>query len=129
LSVFVTARLPAPEIRSLSLPDAVAPVATSVAVAVFTRGDVVILDAKATGTVNVSALPPPALTRAPDVPKLVPPAAPVTAPHSDVPEATQVALAESVTPAGSGSVTVTLVASVRPPLLTTTTYVAVPPGV
>ena len=40
-----------------------------------------------------------------------------------------VALPESVTPAGSGSETVTSAASVRPVLPTVTVYVAVPPGV
>ena len=48
---------------------------------------------------------------------------PVTAPQVDVPAATHVAFAESVTPAGSASVTVTLIASDTPVLVTVTVYV------
>ena len=54
---------------------------------------------------------------------------PVTVPQVAVPAATQVAFAFSVTPAGNGSVTVTLVAFDGPAFVTTTVYVAVPPGV
>ena len=63
------------------------------------------------------------------MPKLVCPVVPVTVPQFDVPVATQVALALSVTPAGNGSDTVTLPAFDGPPLVTTTVYVALPPGV
>ena len=103
--------------------------AGSVAVAVLTSGFVVSEDANATGTVKVSALPAPAATVAPVVPKLACPVVPVTVPQFDVPLATQTALAPRVTPAGSGSVTVTLAAFDGPALVTTTVYVAVPPGV
>ena len=103
--------------------------AGSVAVAVLTSGFVVMPGANATGTVNVSALPAPAPTVAAVVPKLVWPESPVTAPHTDVPAATHVTFAESVTPAGSGSVTVALFAFESPVFVTTTVYVAVPPGV
>ena len=102
------------------MPLAVVPVAMSVALAVLISGFVVIDDANATGTVNTSEFAAPALTRAAVVPKLVWPDVPVTVPQLDVPLATQVAFAESVTPAGSGSVTVTLSASERPVLATVT---------
>ncbi len=101
----------------------------SVALAVFTRGFVVIPAANATGAVNTSALAAPASMRASVEPKLVWPIVPVTVPQLDVPFATHVAFAASATPAGSGSVTVTLNASVTPVFATVTVYVAVPPGV
>ena len=78
---------------------------------------------------NVSELPAPAPTVAPVVPKLVWPVVPVTVPQFATPLATQVAFALSVTPAGSGSDTVALIAFEGPALVTTTVYVAVPPGV
>ena len=76
-------------------------------------------DANATGTVNVSELPAPTPTVAPVVPKLVWPVVPVTVPQLETPTATQVALALRVTPAGSGSETVTLIAFDGPALVTT----------
>ena len=85
--------------------------------------------ANATGTVNTSVFAPPASTRAAVAPKLVWPVVPVTVPQLDVPLATQVAFAESVTPAGTASATVTLSASDSPVFATVTVYVAVPPGV
>ena len=87
------------------------------------------LDANATGTVNTSLSAAAAPSVAPVVPKLVCPVVPVTAPQVAVPLATQVAFAVSVTPAGSGSVIVMLVATDGPPLVTVTVYVALPPGV
>jgi hypothetical protein len=50
-------------------------------------------------------------------------------PQLDVPLATQVAFAESATPPGTVSATVTLSASESPVFATVTVYVAVPPGV
>ena len=120
-SVFVTAKVTTGESVSLSEPLAVAPVGTSVATAVFSNGSVVMPGAKATGTMNTIVLAPPAFTRAPVVPKLVCPVVPVSAPQLDVPFATQVAAAVSVSPAGSASVTVTANASVGPLFTTVTT--------
>ncbi len=114
---------------SLSAPFAVIPVATSVALAVLMSGFVVMPAAKPTGAVNTIVLPAPASTRADVAPKLACPVVPVTVPQLDVPFATHVAFAASVTPAGSGSVTVTFCASDSPVLDTVTVYVAVPPGV
>ena len=105
---------------SLSVPLADAPLVRSFAVAVLTSGLALRPDANATGAVNTSALPAPTSMRAPVVPKLVCPAVPVTAPQLDVPPATHVALAVSVTPAGSGSAMVTLSASDTPVLVTVT---------
>ena len=105
------------------------PLARSVAVAVLISGFSVIPDANATGAVNTTALPTPALTRAEVAPKLVWPELPVTVPQVDEPLAKQVALADSVTPGGNTSDTVTSSASVRPVFVTVTVYVAAPPGV
>ena len=79
--------------------------------------------------VNVRPLPAPAAIVAPVVPKLVCPVVPVTTPHVAAPLDTHVAFALSVTPAGKGSETVTLLALDGPALVTTTVYVAAPPGV
>ena len=95
----------------------------------LTSGFVAHAAANDTGTVNVSVLPAPAAIVAPVVPKLVCPVVPVTVPQFAVPLATQVAFALSVTPAGNGSESVTLFAFDGPALVTTTVYVAVPPGV
>jgi hypothetical protein len=76
-------------------------------------GFAVIAGDNATGTVNTSEFPAPALIRAPVVPKLAWPVVPVTVPQLDVPFAAQVALAESVMPAGNGSEIVTSNASER----------------
>ena len=105
---------------SLSAPLAVAPVGTSVATAVLTSGFVDIPGANATGTVKTIVFAPPASTRALVAPKLVCPVVPVTVPQLDVPFAMHVALAVSVTPGGSASVTVTSSASVVPVLATVT---------
>jgi hypothetical protein len=78
---------------------------------------------------EVSELPAPAPTVAPVVPKLVCPVVPVTVPQVAVPTAKHVAFAFRVTPAGNGSDTVTLVAFDGPVFVTTTVYVAIPPGV
>jgi hypothetical protein len=105
------------------------PVGMSVAVAVLMSGVVVMPAAKATGTVNTIALAAPASMRAVVAPKLVCPVVPVTVPQFATPAATHVALADSVTPAGNGSETVTLFAFDGPALVTVTVYVAAPPGV
>ena len=128
-SVLVTASVTFDDRTSLSLPLAVLPLARSVALAELTSGSVVRPDANATGTVKTSELAPPASMRAAVAPKLVCPVVPVTVPQRDDPLATQLALAPSVTPAGSASVTFTLSASERPVFTTVTVYVAVPPGV
>src|SRR2546421_4591060 len=104
---------------SLSLALAGDALAGSLALAVLISGLVVRLEAKATGAVNVSVLPTPAAIEAPVVPKLDCPVAPVTAPQLAVPAATQLALARSVTPAGSVSETVVFVASDEPTFATT----------
>ena len=101
----------------------------SVAVAALTSGSVVRLDANATDTVNTSLSAAAAPTVAPVVPKLVCPVVPVTVPQVAVPLAAQVTFAVSVTPAGNASVTVRLVATDGPPLVTVTVYVVAPPGV
>jgi hypothetical protein len=93
----------------------------SPAVAVFTSGSVVMWAANATGTLNVRLLPAPAASVAPVRPAEEPPALPLTDPHVAVPTATQVAFADSVTPAGSESPTVTACASDGPLLVTVTT--------
>ena len=103
--------------------------AGSVAVTVLTSGFVSMPDANDTGALNVRLLPAPAAIVAPVVPKLVCPVEPVTTPHVAAPLDTHVALALSVTPAGKGSETVTLLALDGPALVTTTVYVAAPPGV
>ncbi len=131
-SVLVTCSATAALRASLSEPFAVLPAPDafwSVAVAVLTSGSVVIADANPTGTVNTRLSPPPAPMLAPVVPKLVCPVVPVTVPQFAVPLAAHVAFAVSVNPAGSASVTVTLLAFDGPPLVTVTVYVAVPPGV
>ena len=114
-SLLVTASDTCGERASLSEPEPFAADGASDAVAVLTRGSVVMPAANATGAVNLSELPAPAAIDAPVVPKLVCTARPVTLPQLAVPAATQVAVAVSVTPAGSASLTVTLVASDRPP--------------
>ena len=119
-SVLVTANETCGERASLSVPEPVAPESRSVAVAVLSSGSVVIAAANATGAVNTSELPAPAAICAPVAPKLVWPARPVTVPQLALPFATQVAFAVSVTPAGNASLTVTLVASDRPPCVTVT---------
>ena len=86
----------------------------------LTSGLVASPDAKATGTVNVSLFAAPAAIVAPVVPKLVCPVVPVTTPQFAVPAATQVAFAFRVTPAGSGSVSVTLFAFDGPAFVTVT---------
>ena len=128
-SVFVTASETLAD--SVSLSDALTGGCTpSLAVAVLTRGFVVMPAEYATGAVKVRELPPPALIEAPVAPKLVCPALPVTVPQLAVPAGTHSGVAVSVTPAGSGSLTVTESAADGPPLVTTTTvYVPVPPGV
>jgi hypothetical protein len=92
----------------------------SVAVAVLTSGFVSIPAANDTGAVKVRLFPPPAVIEAPVVPKLVCPVVPVTVPQLAVPAATHVALAVKVTPAGNGSVSVTLVAFDGPEFVTIT---------
>ena len=127
-SVFVTPSATLADRVSLS--DALTAGCTpSVAVAVLTRGFVVMPAEYATGAVKVMELPPPAPIEAPVVPKLVCPALPVTVPQSAVPAGTHSGVAVSVTSAGSGSVTVTESAAEMPVLVTTTVYVPVPPGV
>src|SRR4029453_14770926 len=125
----MTASVTFDESVSLSTPFEVAPLGTSVAVAVLTSGLVDIPAAKATGTVKTIVLAPPGTTTAPVVPKLVCPVVPVTVPQLDAPFATQIAFAVSVSPAGSASVTVTPDASVVPVFSTVTVYGAVPPAV
>ena len=105
---------------SLSVSAAVAPVGTSVAVAVFCSGLVVIPAAKATGTVKTSELPTPAPTLAPVAPKLMSPMLPLMRPQPALPVAVQETLAVSVRPGGSRSVTVTSAASLAPVLVTVT---------
>ena len=117
-SVFVTASATSSERASLSEADALAPDATSVADAVLTSGSVVMPAANATGTVNTTLLPAPAAIVAPVVPKLVWPIVPVTVPQLAAPTGAHDAFADSVTPAGSASVTVTLAAADGPPLVT-----------
>ena len=124
----MTASAATAESVSLSVPVAGGD-AGSVAVTVLTSGLVDIPAANFTGTVNVSELPAPAPTVAPVVPKLVCPVVPVTVPQVAAPAATHVAFAFRVTPAGNGSEIVTLPALDRPAFVTTTVYVAVPPGV
>ena len=114
---------------SESEPLAVAPVATSVAVAVLTSGLAVMPAANATGTVNTSESPAPAPSVAPVVPKLVCPLLPVTVPHVATPLPVHVTVAVSVSPPAAHRLTVTLAASLGPVFVTVTTYVAVPPGV
>ena len=77
-------------------------------------------DANFTGTLNVSELPAPAAIVAPVVPKLACPVVPVTVPQVAVPVGKHVAFALRVTPAGSGSLTVTLPAFDGPVFVTTT---------
>jgi hypothetical protein len=96
---------------------------------VLTSGSAARLDANVTGAASTSALPLPGATRAPTTPKLVWPAAPLTVPHSDVPLAVQLTEPDSTTSAGSGSLTVTLFASLMPPLTTVMVYVPPRPGV
>ena len=124
----VTASAATAERASLSEPLAGGD-AGSLAVAVLTSGLVTMPAAKATGALNVSELPAPAPSVAPVVPRLVCPVVPVTVPQVAAPAGTQAAFADSVTPAGSGSVNVTLPALDGPALVTTIVYVAVPPGV
>ena len=122
-SVLVTASVTAAPRVSLSEPLALlpGPVATrSVAVAVFTNGSAVKPEAKATGTVNTSLSATPVGMLALVVPKLVCAAVPVTAPHAAAPLATHVASAVRETPAGNVSVTVTLLATDGPALVTVT---------
>src|SRR5450755_3233874 len=92
--------------------------AGSVAVAMLTSGLVVMPTAKRTGSVNTRRLPAPAAIVAPVTVNVVPPEIPVTVPHVAVPDGTQVAVADSVTPAGRLSVTVTLLAFDGPLLVT-----------
>src|SRR5438105_6826570 len=99
---------------SLSAPLPLAPLATSVAVAVLTSGSAARSGANDTGADSTSAFAAPGATRAPVAPKLVWPLAPPTMPHVDVPFAVQLAAPDSTTPAGSGSLTVTLFASLTP---------------
>ena len=115
-SVLSTASITFAASASLSEPLAVLPLGRSVAVAVFTRGFVVMPAANPTGMVKTSAFVPPASTRAPVVPKVVCPMEPVITPQLDVPPAVHVAFAESATPTGSASATVTFSASVTPEL-------------
>lgn len=129
MSVLATTSVTCAARVSLSEPEPVAPVGPSVALAVLTSGSVASPAAKATGTVNVSTLAAPATMTAPVAPKPVWPAVPVTVPQFDAPLAAQVALAVSVTPAGSASATVTLLAVDTPLLPTVIVYVALPPGV
>ncbi len=119
-SVLATASVTFDASVSLSEPLAVAPLATSVAVAVLTSGFVDMPDANATGAVNTSALPAPTLMRAAVAPKLVCPVVPVIVPQLDVPFARQTAFALRVTPAGNGSATVTFCASDTPVFCTVT---------
>ena len=105
---------PPPPLRrslSLALPDA--PEAASVTVAVLTSGSVVMPAAKATGTFRVST-PVPAPSCAPVTPALVPPTTPCTVPQLALAEDAQVTVPAMVTPAGSGSLTVTATASLMP---------------
>ena len=90
------------------------------AVAVLSSGSVDRPAAKATGAVNTSELPTPAAICAPVAPNAFWPVVPVTAPQLAAPMAAQVALAVRVTPAGSGSLMVTLVASDTPPCVRVT---------
>ena len=101
-SVLLTDNVTFDDNESLSLPLAVAPVGTSVAVAVLTSGSVAIPAANATGIVKTMVFAPPATITAAVVPKLVCPVVPVTVPQLDVPLATQSALAVSVRPTGRG---------------------------
>ena len=117
-SVFATASVTCGERVSLSESDALAPVARSVAVAVLVSVLAVIAESNPTGTVKTSELPSAALIDAPVVPKLVSPIAPVTLPQLAPPLATQLTPAVSFRPAGSASLTVTLVASLAPVLVT-----------
>ena len=120
-SSLLTASVTAASRVSLSEPVALLPgpdAATSVTVAALTSGSVVRLDANATGTVKTSLSAAPAPSVAPVVPKLVWPVVPVTAPQPAAPLATQVAFADSVTPAGSASVRVTFAAPDGPPFVT-----------
>ena len=71
----------------------------------------------------------PAAIVAPLAPNAAWPLVPLTVPHVALPVATHVASADSVTPVGSGSLTVTLCASDGPAFVTTIVYVAVAPGV
>jgi hypothetical protein len=98
---------------SLSLAEPVAPLGASVAVTVFTSGFVVRLDANATGTVNVSPFAAPPAIVAFVALKLDWPAPPATVPHVAVPAGVQVTLPDSVTPAGSVSLTLSCVAVAR----------------
>ena len=70
------------------------------AVAVLISGFVVIDGRQCDRDREHQRIGAPALMRAPVVPKLVWPVVPVTVPQLDVPFATQVALADSVMPAG-----------------------------
>ncbi len=120
-SVLTTASETCAASVSESAPLAVAPVATSVAVAVLTSGLAVVPAAMATGTVKTSESPAPAPSVAPVVPKLVWPMLPVTVPHVATPLPVHVTAAVSVSPAGNASVTVTLAASLGPVFVTVTT--------
>ncbi len=113
-SVLTTASVTLADSVSLSEPLAVAPVATSVALAVLTSGLANMPDANATGIVKTIVFAPPASTRALVVPKLVCPVVPVTVPQLDVPFAAHVAFAASVRPGGNASLTVTSSASEMP---------------
>src|SRR5262249_32298484 len=104
-------------------------VGPSVAVTWLTSGFAFRLAANATGAVKTSALAGPASTRAPVAPKLAWPVAPVTTPQLDVPLATHVAFAVSVTPGGNGSMTVTPGARDGPRVAPVAVWVGVPPGV
>ena len=128
-SVLATASETSSERASVSVALALAPVATSVALAVLTSGSTARLDANATGTVKTSEFAPPAAIAAPVEANDVSPVVPATLPHVAAPSAAQPAGAVNVTPAGSASPTVTSAASVGPAFVTVMTYVAVPPGV
>src|SRR4051812_47099185 len=128
-SLFVSASVTLADRASLSLPLPVAPLDVSVACAILTRGSVVSPAAKATGALSTSELTPPAGIVAPLVPNAVPPAIPDTVPQVAMPVGVHATVPVSVTPAGSASLTFTASASLMPPLVTVTWYVAVPPGV
>ena len=128
-SLLVTASVTAAARASLSDALPLAPLATSVAVTVLISGLATIAAANVTGTVNVSALPPPCAIVAPLAPTLASPVAPTSVPHDAMPVATQVASAASVAPVGSASATETFKASDAPVFATVIVYVALPPGV
>lgn len=87
----------------------------------LTSGSSASVAAKATGAVNTSELPAPAPMPAPVAPNAAWPLVPVTVPQVAMPFATHATLPVSVTPAGSGSLTVTFSASDVPVLVTVTT--------